>query len=58
MTKNDNIFAEQWHRNVFNAYEGKSVVAERFIRTLKNKIDKNKTSISENCVYWLVTWHC
>ena len=28
--------------------EGKSVVAKRFIRTLKNKIYKCMTSISEN----------
>ena len=28
--------------------EGKSVVAERFIRTLKNKIYKYMTSISNN----------
>ena len=28
--------------------EGKSVVAERFITTLKNKIYKNMTSISKN----------
>ena len=28
--------------------EGKSVVAERFIRTLKNKIDKYMTSILKN----------
>ena len=28
--------------------ERKSVVAERFIRTLKNKIYKNMTSISKN----------
>ena len=28
--------------------EGKSVAAERFIRTLKNKIYKYTTSISEN----------
>ena len=28
--------------------EGKSVVAERFIRTIKNKIDKHMTSISKN----------
>ena len=28
--------------------EGKSVVAERFIRTLKNKIHKYMTSISKN----------
>ena len=28
--------------------EGKSVVAERFIRTLKNKIYKHITSISKN----------
>ena len=29
-------------------YEGKSVVAERFIRTLKNKIFKHMTTISKN----------
>ena len=28
--------------------EGKSVVAERFIRTLKNKIYKYTTSVSQN----------
>ena len=28
--------------------EGKSVVAERFVRTLKNKIDECITSVSEN----------
>ena len=28
--------------------EGKSVVAERFIRTFENKIDKYMTSISKN----------
>ena len=28
--------------------EGKSFVAERFIRTLKNKIFKHKTTISKN----------
>ena len=28
--------------------EGKSVVAERFIRTIKNKIYKDMTSISKN----------
>ena len=31
--------------------EGKSVVAERFIRTLKNKICKHMTAISKNVYY-------
>ena len=31
--------------------EGKSVVAERFIRTLKNKIYKHMTAISKNVYY-------
>ena len=31
--------------------EGKSVVAERFIRTLQNKIYKYMASISKKCVY-------
>ena len=33
--------------------EGKSVVAERFIRTLKNKLYKHITAIGKN-VYWNV----
>ena len=33
--------------------EGKSVVAERFIRTLKNKIYKHMTAISKNVYYVL-----
>ena len=36
------------YRNVFNKNEGKSVVVERFIRTVKNKIFKYMTSISKN----------
>ena len=31
--------------------EGKSVVAEIFIRTLKNKIYKYMTSVSKKCLY-------
>ena len=31
--------------------EGKSVVTERFIKTLKNKICKCMTSVSKKCVY-------
>ena len=31
--------------------EGRSVVAERFIRTLKNKIDKHMTAISRNVYF-------
>ena len=31
--------------------EGKSVVAERFIRTLKNKISKHMTAISNNVYF-------
>ena len=30
--------------------EGKSVVAERFIRILKNEIDKNTISVSKMCI--------
>ena len=36
--------------------EGKSVVAERFIRTLKNKLYKHMTAIGKN-VYWNVYWN-
>ena len=31
--------------------EGKSVVTERFIKTLKNKIDKHMTAISKNVYF-------
>ena len=31
--------------------EGKSVIAERFIRTLKNKIFNHMTSISKKCLF-------
>ena len=31
--------------------EGKSVIAERFIRTMKNKIYKHMTAISKNVYY-------
>ena len=31
--------------------DGKSVVAERFIRTLKNKIYRHKTAVSKKCVF-------
>ena len=31
--------------------EGKSVIAERFIRTLKTKIYRYMTSVSKKCVY-------
>ena len=31
--------------------EGKSAVAERFIRNLKNKIHKHMTAVSKNA-YW------
>ena len=32
--------------------KGKSLVTERFIRTLKNKINKYITSILKRCVHW------
>ena len=31
--------------------EGKSVVAERFIRTLKNKVFKHMTAFSKKCLF-------
>ena len=48
-----NNFFKKWLKdNDIEMYsihnEGKSVVAERFIRTLKNKIYKYMTSISKN----------
>ena len=33
---------------IFNVYWRKNVIAESFIRTLKNKIDKYVTSMSKN----------
>ena len=48
-----NNFFKKWLKDngiqMYSIYnEGKSVVAERFIRTLKTKIDKYMTSISKN----------
>ena len=38
--------------DMYSAYnEGKSVAAERFIRTLKNKIFKHMTAISKNVYF-------
>ena len=40
------------HIEMYSTYnEGKSVVAERFIRTLKNKIDKHITAVSKNIYF-------
>ena len=37
---------------MYSAYnEGKSVLAERFIRTLKNKIFKHMTAVSKNVYF-------
>ena len=51
-----NVYFTKWLRyNDIVMYsthnEEKSVVAERFIRTVKSKIYKYKTSISKKCVY-------
>ena len=49
---NFTIVLLKWFKDDTEMYsihnEGKSVVAERFIRTLKTKICKNMTSISKN----------
>ena len=34
--------------------EGKSVVAERFVRTLKNKIFKHMTAVSKNVYFYVL----
>ena len=36
---------------MYSKYEGKSVVAERFIRILKNKIYKHMTATSKNVYF-------
>ena len=51
----NNAFKKYLKNNDISMYsihnEGKSVVAERFIRTLKNKIYKHKTAISKNVYF-------
>ena len=37
--------------------EGKSAVAKRFIRTLKDKIYKHMTAVSKKCLYWSIKWY-
>ena len=40
------------HIEIYSTYnEGKSVVAERFIRTLKSKIYKHMTAVSKECLF-------
>ena len=51
-----NAYFKKWLQDndivMYSAHnEGKSVIAERFIRTLKSKIYKYMTSISKKCVY-------
>ena len=51
----DNVF-KKWLKDndisIYSTYnEGKSVVAQRFIRTLKNKIYKHTTTISKNVYF-------
>ena len=50
-----NIFFKKWLKDndieIYSIHnEGKSVVAERFIRTLKTKIYKYMTSVSKMCI--------
>ena len=46
------VFLKINNIEMYSAYnEGKSVVAERFIRTLKNKIFKHMTTISKNVCF-------
>ena len=51
----NNVFGKWLSDNVINMYstynEGKSVVAERFIRTLKNKLYKHMTATGKNVYY-------
>ena len=49
-----NRSTKSWQKNAIEMYstpnKGKTVVTERFIRTLKNKIYKYMTSISKMCI--------
>ena len=45
---NEIMARKECHKNVFNTKWRKSVVPERFIKILKNKIYKYMTSISKN----------
>ena len=54
----NNVF-KKWLKDngisMYSAYnEGKSVVAERFIRALKNKIYKHVTAISKNVYFYVL----
>ena len=37
--------------------KGKSVVAERMIKTLRNKIYKHMTAIFKKCLFWCFGWY-
>ena len=50
------MIQRQWHKMYSAHNEGKSVVAERFIRTLKNKTIKYITWISKKmCIDYRIT---
>ena len=50
-------FKKWWKDKDIDIYstrnEGKSVVAERFVRTLKDKIYKYMTPVSKKCIYFI-----
>ena len=50
--KSTKLWLEKREIEMFSTHnEGKSVVAEKFIRTLKNEIHKYMTSVSKNVLY-------
>ena len=50
----------EFHNNYFKDFlkTNKSVVAERFIRTLRNKIFKHLTAILKKCLFSYVRSYC
>ena len=50
--KSTKLWLEKREIEMYSTHnEGKSVVAEKFIRTLKNEIHKYMTSVSKNVLY-------
>ena len=49
---NINNIEMHWAHN-----KGKSIVAERMIKTLRNKIYKHMTAIFKKCLFWCFGWY-
>ena len=56
--KTNKIWADQGGEFYNNLFKRFSVIAESFIRPLKNKIYKHMTALSKIVLFWCFRWYC